>query len=131
MDGSKVVGDHANRQAFARLLGIGIRGGSRGHLESHGYRFVGSQLATQRSRSGGGSSSAPVLSVERSFNLRLDVGSDAYASSRLSTLAGGIEGFSDHGERVAAFYASRRDKFEAIAKKHLDGIATWVSPVAG
>jgi tryptophan aminotransferase len=47
------------------------------------------------------------------------------------SLTGGIEGFIDHGERVAAFYASRRDKFEAIAKKHLDGIATWVSPVAG
>jgi DNA-binding transcriptional MocR family regulator len=44
---------------------------------------------------------------------------------------GGIHGFIDHCERVAAFYAKRRDKFEAIARKHLDGIATWVSPVAG
>ncbi|KAH8081806.1 pyridoxal phosphate-dependent transferase [Filobasidium floriforme] len=43
----------------------------------------------------------------------------------------GIQGFIDHCERVAAFYAKRRDKFEAIARKHLDGIATWVSPVAG
>jgi tryptophan aminotransferase len=44
---------------------------------------------------------------------------------------GGIKGFQEHGQRVAQFYAHRRNQFEAIAKRHLDGIATWVSPVAG
>lgn len=43
----------------------------------------------------------------------------------------GVKGFVEHGQRVAAFYAARRDKFEALAHKHLDGLATWVSPVAG
>lgn len=43
----------------------------------------------------------------------------------------GIKGFLDHTERVAQFYAGRRDIFEAIAHKHLDGLAKWVSPVAG
>ncbi|KAJ9107698.1 hypothetical protein QFC21_001158 [Naganishia friedmannii] len=43
----------------------------------------------------------------------------------------GIKGFQEHSQRVAQFYAHRRNQFEAIAKRHLDGIATWVSPVAG
>ncbi|KAJ9115906.1 hypothetical protein QFC22_005049 [Naganishia vaughanmartiniae] len=43
----------------------------------------------------------------------------------------GIKGFQEHSQRVAQFYADRRNQFEAIAKRHLDGIATWVSPVAG
>ncbi|KAK4685239.1 tryptophan aminotransferase, partial [Tremellales sp. Uapishka_1] len=43
----------------------------------------------------------------------------------------GISGFLDHSHAVAAFYAERRKVFEAIAHKHLDGLATWVSPVAG
>ena len=44
---------------------------------------------------------------------------------------GGIKGFQEHSQRVAQFYAKRRNQFEAIAKRHLEGIATWVSPVAG
>ncbi len=32
---------------------------------------------------------------------------------------------------MADFYAYRRNIFEAIVHKHLDGLATWVSPVAG
>ncbi|KAJ9108584.1 hypothetical protein QFC19_002300 [Naganishia cerealis] len=43
----------------------------------------------------------------------------------------GIKGFQEHSQRVAQFYANRRNQFEAIAKRHLEGIATWVSPVAG
>lgn len=43
----------------------------------------------------------------------------------------GIDGFISHCRAVAAFYAQRRDVFEAIARKHLGGLATWVSPVAG
>lgn len=43
----------------------------------------------------------------------------------------GVQGFIEHGERVAAFYAKRRDQFESIARKHLDGLANWVTPVAG
>lgn len=37
----------------------------------------------------------------------------------------------NHGKHVADFYAARRERFEALAKKHLDGLAAWVSPVAG
>jgi tryptophan aminotransferase len=32
---------------------------------------------------------------------------------------------------VAQFYRKKKDAFEAIAKKHLDGLATWTSPSAG
>jgi hypothetical protein len=32
---------------------------------------------------------------------------------------------------LGPFYAERREVFEAIARKHLDGLARWVSPVAG
>lgn len=46
-------------------------------------------------------------------------------------LIGGIKGFLEHGRRVAQFYAARRVIFEAMAHKHLDGLATWTSPVAG
>lgn len=43
----------------------------------------------------------------------------------------GLEGFIGHCKSVAAFYADRRGKFEALLHKHLDGLATWVSPTAG
>jgi len=43
----------------------------------------------------------------------------------------GVQGFLTHAQSVADFYAARRERFEAIAHKHLDGLATWVSPVAG
>ncbi|GFZ47143.1 hypothetical protein JCM24511_04886 [Saitozyma sp. JCM 24511] len=43
----------------------------------------------------------------------------------------GISGFVSHCAAVADFYAERREVFEAIARKHLDGLARWVSPVAG
>lgn len=43
----------------------------------------------------------------------------------------GIDGFLAHTRRVAAFYKQKRDMFEKIAHKHLDGLATWVSPEAG
>jgi tryptophan aminotransferase len=43
----------------------------------------------------------------------------------------GVEGFLSHSDAVAAFYAERREKFEFYARKHLDGLADWVSPVAG
>ncbi|RXK35822.1 tryptophan aminotransferase [Tremella mesenterica] len=43
----------------------------------------------------------------------------------------GIKGFLAHSTAVAHFYAERREKFEALAHKHLDGLATWVSPKAG
>ena len=46
-------------------------------------------------------------------------------------LVGGIDGFIGHCKSVAAFYADRRGKFEALLHKHLDGLATWVSPTAG
>jgi tryptophan aminotransferase len=44
---------------------------------------------------------------------------------------GGVEGFLNHAQHVADFYASRRQRFEDLAHKHLDGLAKWVSPTAG
>ena len=32
---------------------------------------------------------------------------------------------------MADFYAERRQRFEDLAHKHLDGLAKWVSPTAG
>jgi tryptophan aminotransferase len=43
----------------------------------------------------------------------------------------GVDGFMSHSRAVAQFYAERRVWFEEIAHKHLDGLASWVSPVAG
>lgn len=43
----------------------------------------------------------------------------------------GHEGFIAHTRRVADFYLEKRDMFERVAHKHLDGLATWVSPDAG
>ncbi|ODO06131.1 tryptophan aminotransferase [Cryptococcus wingfieldii CBS 7118] len=43
----------------------------------------------------------------------------------------GLEGFLNHGRQVAHLYATRRAQFEASAHKYLDGLASWVSPVAG
>ncbi|KII93912.1 hypothetical protein PLICRDRAFT_171614 [Plicaturopsis crispa FD-325 SS-3] len=43
----------------------------------------------------------------------------------------GISGFLDHCERVADFYRVQRDIFELAARRHLQGIAEWVTPVAG
>lgn len=42
----------------------------------------------------------------------------------------GLKGFREHATRVADFYADRREIFEKLAHKHLDGLATWVSPVS-
>lgn len=43
----------------------------------------------------------------------------------------GYDGFVAHTERVAAFYKDKRDMFEKVAHKYLDGLASWVSPEAG
>ncbi|KAL7413393.1 putative aromatic-amino-acid transaminase [Mrakia frigida] len=43
----------------------------------------------------------------------------------------GIDGFLEHAKKVAMVYENRREWFEELAHKHLDGLATWVSPVAG
>ncbi|KAH8928881.1 PLP-dependent transferase [Atractiella rhizophila] len=45
--------------------------------------------------------------------------------------AWGISGLKAHCAEVAAFYKSQRDMFEAAAKEHLEGLATWVTPTAG
>ena len=42
-----------------------------------------------------------------------------------------MDGFLEHARHVADFYAGRRTVFEAITCKHLEGLAQWVSPVAG
>lgn len=43
----------------------------------------------------------------------------------------GIEGFLAHCKGVAATYRARRDAFERVARKHLDGLGEWTTPVAG
>ncbi|KAF7341513.1 Aminotran-1-2 domain-containing protein [Mycena venus] len=43
----------------------------------------------------------------------------------------GPDGFLAHCTGVAAFYRTRRDAFERVARKHLTGLAEWTSPVAG
>ncbi|GAA5938611.1 hypothetical protein JCM10213_006980 [Rhodosporidiobolus nylandii] len=43
----------------------------------------------------------------------------------------GIDGFLAHTRRVAAFYKEKRDMFERVAHKYMDGLASWVSPEAG
>ena len=43
----------------------------------------------------------------------------------------GYQGFIEHTHRVAAFYRAKRDMFEAAAHRHLDGLASWVSPDCG
>ncbi|KAL7421057.1 hypothetical protein Q5752_003941 [Cryptotrichosporon argae] len=43
----------------------------------------------------------------------------------------GTATFLSHAAAVADFYAARRERIEAIAHRHLDGLARWVSPVAG
>ncbi|KAJ7096913.1 pyridoxal phosphate-dependent transferase [Mycena epipterygia] len=43
----------------------------------------------------------------------------------------GPEGFLAHCAGVAAFYRRRRDAFEGVARKHLEGLAEWTTPVAG
>ncbi|KAJ8297149.1 Aminotransferase tdiD [Rhodotorula toruloides] len=43
----------------------------------------------------------------------------------------GLDGFLAHTRRVAAFYKDKRDMFEKVAHKYLDGLATWVTPEAG
>lgn len=43
----------------------------------------------------------------------------------------GLDGFVAHTQRVAAFYKAKRDMFERVVHRYLDGLATWVSPEAG
>lgn len=43
----------------------------------------------------------------------------------------GPQGLLDHCKRVAGFYREKRDMFESAARRHLDGLADWVTPVAG
>ncbi|GAA5922737.1 uncharacterized protein JCM15063_003407 [Sporobolomyces koalae] len=43
----------------------------------------------------------------------------------------GLDGFLAHTRRVAQFYKAKRDMFERIAHKYLDGLATWVTPDSG
>ncbi|KAJ7627155.1 pyridoxal phosphate-dependent transferase [Roridomyces roridus] len=43
----------------------------------------------------------------------------------------GPDGFLAHCKGVAATYRARRDAFEGVARKHLEGLAEWTTPVAG
>ena len=60
-----------------------------------------------------------------------------YSSSTTAAIAlalfnkWGMDGFFEHTYRVAKYYDKKREMFERVAHKHLDGLATWVSPDAG
>ena len=43
----------------------------------------------------------------------------------------GEDGFLRHCKGVAQFYCAKRDTFEKVAKRHLDGVAEWTTPDAG
>lgn len=43
----------------------------------------------------------------------------------------GYDGLRAHVERVAQFYHAKRDVFEGLMRKHLDGLAEWATPEAG
>ena len=43
----------------------------------------------------------------------------------------GPEGLLAHCAQVSEFYRLKRDMFERAAAKHLTGVATWTTPVAG
>ncbi|KAG6840389.1 hypothetical protein C0991_007019 [Blastosporella zonata] len=43
----------------------------------------------------------------------------------------GYDAFIKHTEKVSEFYREKRDVFETAMKKHLSGLAEWVSPEAG
>ncbi|KEI41612.1 uncharacterized protein L969DRAFT_15637 [Mixia osmundae IAM 14324] len=41
------------------------------------------------------------------------------------------QGFIEHCTRVAEFYKQKRDVFDKLARKHLEGVAQWDTPEAG
>lgn len=43
----------------------------------------------------------------------------------------GYEGLKKHVDYVSQFYRAKRDVFENAMKRHLDGLAEWVTPEAG
>jgi DNA-binding transcriptional MocR family regulator len=43
----------------------------------------------------------------------------------------GYEGFFKHTHAVSQFYKEKRDIFERMLHKHLEGLAEWSSPEAG
>lgn len=43
----------------------------------------------------------------------------------------GYDGLKKHVDYVSQFYRAKRDVFENAMKKHLDGLAQWVTPEAG
>ncbi|KAM0755517.1 PLP-dependent transferase [Meredithblackwellia eburnea MCA 4105] len=64
-------------------------------------------------------------------NTNLQPSSTTQAIALVLLARWGHDGFLAHCHRVAAFYKAKRDMFEAKAHKHLDGIASWVSPSSG
>lgn len=43
----------------------------------------------------------------------------------------GISGFLENAYQTALFYQKKREWFEPLAHKYLDGLAVWQSPLAG
>ncbi|KAK7006260.1 Aminotran-1-2 domain-containing protein [Favolaschia claudopus] len=94
--------------SFSKVLSSGMR---------LGYMTAAPQLC------------AAVNMITSNTNLQPSTLTQIIAYSLLSRW--GPEGFLAHCRGVAAFYRSRRDMFERVARKHLEGLAEWVTPVAG
>lgn len=62
-------------------------------------------------------------------NLQVSSLTQAIVHSLLSSW--GYDNFKKHTEGVSALYLRKRDIFEAAMKKHLKGLAEWVTPEAG
>ena len=62
-------------------------------------------------------------------NLQASSFSQMIALKVLSTW--GYDGFTAHAARVADFYRTKRDVFEAAMQRHLAGLAEWTTPEAG
>ncbi|KAI0649056.1 PLP-dependent transferase [Trametes meyenii] len=43
----------------------------------------------------------------------------------------GYDGLRSHVGRVARFYHAKRDAFESLMRKHLEGLVEWITPEAG
>ena len=80
------------------------------------------------------------MTAPKAISDRLDLITAAVNLQTASTTQGivyrllehwGVSGFLQHTVRVAAFYKKQCELAEKYAHKHLDGLATWVSPSAG
>ncbi|KAI0058407.1 PLP-dependent transferase [Artomyces pyxidatus] len=74
-----------------------------------------------------------ILAAIDSHTASANLQASSFTQSVVVTLldAWGYDGFLAHTHTVSQFYRSKRDVFEAALRRHLDGLAEWVSPEAG